>query len=146
MLDLKDAFSQVPIAVECRPITTCSTPIVQFVWNVVPQGLKNAPAVFQRLMDSVLASVRDFADAYFDDIFVGTDTYGLSEEEGLRRHNQDIRKVLDILAAQKLVLDGSKAQLFVRSVEFCGHIMENGTRRPSPGKLKCLEGWELPKQ
>ena len=144
-MDLKNAFSQVPIAKECRPINTCSTPIGQFVWNVVPQGLKNAPAIFQRLMDSILAPVREYADAYFDDIIVGTDTIGMTEEEGLKRHNEDLRKVLDTLAEQKLVLDGSKAQLFVRSVEFCGHILEGGTRRPSPGKLKCLEGWELPK-
>ena len=49
VLDLKDAFSQVPVAPECRPITTCSTPIGQFVWNVVPQGLKKCPSNFPKI-------------------------------------------------------------------------------------------------
>ena len=96
-------------------------------------------------MDWVLSPVRESADAYFDDIIVGTDTSGLSEEEGLKKHEAELCAVLDLLAAHKLVVDGSKAQLFVRAVEFCGHIMENGSRRPSPGKLRCLENWELPR-
>ena len=146
VLDLKDAFSQVPIAPECRPITTCSTPIGQFVWNVVPQGLKNAPAIFQRLMDWVLGPVREIADVYFDDIIIGTDTSDCADElEALEKHNRELRQVLDLLAHHKLVVDGAKAQLFVKSVEFCGHILEGGTRRPSPAKLQCLTNWELPR-
>ena len=35
--------------------------------------------------------------------------------------------------------------MFVGEVEFCGHILKEGQRFPSPGKLKALQKWELPK-
>ena len=34
--------------------------------------------------------------------------------------------------------------IFLDEVEFCGHILCGGTRRPAPGKLKCVEKWALP--
>ncbi|OWY90179.1 reverse transcriptase, partial [Phytophthora megakarya] len=36
-------------------------------WPVMPQGLKNAPATFNRCVTHLLRSVRDFAPSYFDD-------------------------------------------------------------------------------
>jgi len=36
-------------------------------------------------------------------------------------------------------------KLFVKEVEFCGHILGGGKRRPSPGKMLALEKWEAPK-
>jgi len=32
----------------------------------------------------------------------------------------------------------------VREVEFCGHILSEGKRRPAPGKLLPIQNWELP--
>ncbi|KAG4243863.1 hypothetical protein PC116_g8244 [Phytophthora cactorum] len=36
----------------------------------MPQGLKNAPATFNRCVTHLLRLVRDFAPSYFDDVFV----------------------------------------------------------------------------
>ena len=144
-LDLKDAFSQIPLSEESMPITTTSTPLESVEWCVVPQGLKNAPAIFQRLMDGVLYPVRDCCDPFFDDIIVGTDVAGLTEEEALKKHLGDLRRVLKLLQEKKLVLDAAKASLFARRIEFCGHVLECGTRRPSPGKHVALEHWKFPK-
>ena len=144
-LDLRDAFSQIPLSDESMPITTTSTPLESVEWCVVPQGLKNAPAIFQRLMDEVLRPVRDCCDPFFDDIIVGTDVGGLDEEAACLKHAEDLRRALLLLQRHKLVLDFSKASLFARRVEFCGHVLEGGTRRPSPGKLLALERWSFPK-
>ena len=32
----------------------------------------------------------------------------------------------------------------MRLVEFCGQVLENGMRRPKPGKLAAIQHWELP--
>ena len=63
----------------------------------------------------------------------------------LSKHERDVRRTLDKLAEQELLVSWNKAQLFVQKVEFCGHVMENGTRTPSPGKLLAIQKWELPK-
>ena len=35
--------------------------------------------------------------------------------------------------------------MFLQSVEFCGSVLEDGTRRTAPGKMAALQLWERPK-
>ena len=35
--------------------------------------------------------------------------------------------------------------MFLQSVEFCGSVLEDGTRRPAPGKMAARQLWERPK-
>ena len=102
-------------------------------------GIKNGPAIFQRVMDHILYGL-DCANVYIDDIIIGSS--GETEEELLANHNRDVRAVLDRLRKEEFVASVSKTVFFVRSVEFCGHVLENGTRRLAPGKMLALECWE----
>ena len=43
-----------------------------------------------------------------------------------------------------MVCKPTKASLFVREVEFAGHVVGHGQRRPMPGKLASLHHWEKP--
>ena len=90
-------------------------------------GLKNGNAIFQRVMESVLQDL-PFADPYVDDVIVGST--GANDLELISNHLQDLKKVVDALQASGLVADPGKAQLFVREVEFCGHILRDGQRFP----------------
>ena len=144
VMDLKDAFHQVPLHVDSRPYTCCSTPRGTKQWYVVVMGLKNGVAIFQRVIDYCLRDVSDVADPYVDDIIIGTMWQG-GEEATLRAHDEDVRRVMDQLKVHKLVADIKKCRFFVTEVEFCGHILGGGKRRPAPGKLMALEKWEAPK-
>ena len=143
-LDLKDAFSQVGLSPECRHLTTINTPLGPFQWKVLPQGYCNAPSFFQRVMDMIYFPVRDCIDNYIDDGIVGTNE-GATEEEEILFHFQQLRRICEVLKENKLVLDPKKCEFFTRRVEFCGHVLENGTRRPAPGKLLAVERWPPPK-
>ena len=44
-----------------------------------------------------------------------------------------------------MFVNPKKARLFLQEVEFCGHILKEGRRNPSPGKLLSIQRWELPK-
>jgi hypothetical protein len=106
-------------------------------------GLLNAGIQFQQMMDDRLQPVSDVACCYIDDILVGTHV-----EEGedlLAAHDRDIRRVLKLLGDERLICDIGKCQFYVEEVEFCGHILGHGTRRPAPGKLTAVEKWEVPK-
>ena len=32
----------------------------------------------------------------------------------------------------------------MKEVEFCGHVLSEGRRRPAPGKLLSIQKWDLP--
>ena len=110
----------------------------RYEWRVMPMGIKNGPAIIQRVMDHVLQG-SDCADVYMDDIIIGSS--GDTEEELLANHDRDR---LDRLRKQELVASVSETDLLVRSVEFCGHVIENGTRWPAPRKMLALELWTKP--
>ena len=114
-LDLKDAFHQVPLHRDSRPHTCCSTPRGTKQWCVVVMGLKNGVAIFQRVIEYCLQRVADAADPYVDDIIIGTE-WKMTEEATLCAHDEDVRRVLEALAEQKLVADIKKCQFFVREV------------------------------
>ena len=146
VLDLKDAFHQVPMAESSRPATGMSTPLGLMQWRVLPQGVKNGPAIFQRVVEWVLQDVMDVADPYFDDIIIGTERLpGMTDAQLVAQHEVDVRRVLDKLAEHLLVADFKKSVLFSTAVEFCGHVLEDGQRRPCAGKLMSVQKFELPR-
>ena len=104
-------------------------------------GLRNGNAIFQRVMEEVLSHI-DFADAYVDDVIVGSTADNF--EDLLKKHDQDLRVVFERLKEAGLVVN-EKAQLFVQEVKFCGHILRDGQRFPAPDKLLPIENWEMPK-
>ena len=143
VLDLTKAFHQQPLHPDSRHITCTHTPFGIFQWRVNVMGLKNAGIQFQMMLDDRLEPVRDIADAYMDDIIVGT---RVEEGEDLfAQHDKDLRRVLNLLQDEKLIADIDKCKFFVPEVVFCGHILRNGTRSPAPGKLSAIENWEIPR-
>ena len=95
-------------------------------------------------MDLVYFPVRDAIDNCIDDGIVGTND-GETIEDELWIHYHHLRRICEILKEHKLVLDPKKCDFFTRRVEFCGHILENCTKRPAPGKLLAVERWPPPK-
>ncbi|CAF4885427.1 unnamed protein product [Pieris macdunnoughi] len=86
--DLISGYYQVPVAEESRPLTAFVTPDGHYEFKRMPFGLANAPAVFQRLMNTMLGNKRDeLALAYLDDILVPSVTL----EEGFERPLQNCK-------------------------------------------------------
>ena len=107
-------------------------------------GAKNGNATFQRMMEDLLGPVRDCADPLVDDIIIGSGTEDMTEDELIEAHDKDLRRVLSELDKHNMVCKPTKASLFVKGVEFAGHVVGHGQRRPMPGKLTFLHQWEKP--
>ncbi|KAI3762450.1 hypothetical protein L1987_52880 [Smallanthus sonchifolius] len=66
--DLKSGFHQVAMAEDSIEWTTFLVPKGLYEWLVMPFGLKNAPAIFQRKMDECFKGIEEFIAVYIDDI------------------------------------------------------------------------------
>ena len=139
IVDLSKGFHQFALHPKSRAKTAINLAGERYQWRVMPMGIQNGPAFFQLVMDHVLQGL-DCADVYIGYILIGSS--GHTEEELLANHHRDVRAVLDRLRKEELVASISKTDFFVGSVEFCGHMLENGTRWPVPGKCWRLNVWK----
>ena len=141
VLDMRAGYHQIPLHPDSRPLTCMSTPKGPRQWKVVPMGIINGNAIYQRVMEWELDKF-DFADSYVDDVIVGSkrETW----EEAVQNHIRDLTQVLDKFEEDKLVVNGSKAHMFMDKVEWCGHVLSQGTRSPAPKKSLSIQKWELP--
>ena len=124
---------QMPLHPVSRPCTAMLTLLGPMQWKVVPMGAKNGNAAFQRMMEDLLGPVRDCADPFVDDIIIGSGTEDMTEDELIGAHENDLRKVLSELDKHNMVCKPTKASLFVKEVDFAGHVAGHGQRRPMPG-------------
>ena len=72
-VDLNKGFHQIPISQDDIPKTAFCTPWGKFEFVVMPFGLRNGPAIFQRLMDSILE--KEICQVYIDDIAIFSETW-----------------------------------------------------------------------
>ena len=75
-----------------------------FEWQVMPFGLKNAPATFQRYMTVILAPCAAFTIVYMDDVLI----HSSSEQE----HQQHVDQVFAVLREKQLKVKKSKMRIF----------------------------------
>ena len=59
--------------------TSFSCPLGYFEWLVMTFGLRNAPQIFQRMMDDIFKECYNFTCVYIDDVLV----FSKSEKEHL---------------------------------------------------------------
>lgn len=137
-LDLKDGFFHVPLEEESIRYTSFVTPDGQFEFLMVPFGLCNSPAVFQRHIRAVFRelTIQNVVLIYLDDLIIPAK----EEKECL----QKLEQVLQTARDYALRINWKKCNLLVRRVEYLGHIMEAGTIRPSERKITAVTGFPRP--
>ena len=100
-------------------------------------GVSNAPATFQRLMETVLNGLdMTIAIIYIDDIIVPGRTF--------EQAAAGLEKVLDRLSANGLKLKTKKCHLFQKEVKFLGHMVSKEGLRPVGAKVQALFQWPRP--
>ena len=111
-----------------KPKTAFVTPFGAWQFKVLPFGLKNAPAVFQRTMDAVLAGVKWVnCLVYIDDVLI----YSKSFDE----HILAIEEVFDRLIKCNFKLKPSKCDILKPELLFLGHLISAKGLQPNPSLL-----------
>ena len=103
-----------------------------FECSVMPFGLCNAPATFERLMESVLSGLQwQICLIYLDDIIVAGKTF----EDMVN----NLILIFDRFISAGLKLKARKCTLFAKEVSFFGfHISKEGLKT-DPNKTRCIE-------
>ena len=103
----------------------------------MPFGLCNAPATFQRVMQTVLAGLEwQSCFVYLDDILVASKTF--------QEHVQHIREVLERLCAAGLRLKPRKCLFLHEEVPYLGHLISAEVIRPDPAKTQKVSTFPTP--
>ncbi|KAH9250853.1 hypothetical protein BASA81_011366 [Batrachochytrium salamandrivorans] len=104
-LDLRGAYNLLRIKEGDEPKTAFITKYGQFEFLVMPFGLANAPAQFQRMMNTLFRdSIGKFVLVYLDDIVVYS--------EDLETHKEHVKSVLAILSKNGLYCKLEKCHFY----------------------------------
>lgn len=136
-LDCKDGFHQVPITSKDREKTAFITHSGLYEYLVMPFGLKNAPAKFQRVINNVLKHLtwRECL-VYLDDIIV----FGKTFEEMLTR----LDRVFNCLEASGFRLNYKKCAFGQTELDFLGHNINSKGIQPSTSKIEIVKNFPRP--
>ena len=118
-LDLASGYWQVSLSPEARCKTAFATHSGLFQFKVMPFGLCNAPATFERLMDQILQGLRcSRCLVYLDDII----SFGTTFEDAL----DNLTLIVKRIRAYGLQLKSTKCHLFQTSVPFLWAVYSRG--------------------
>ena len=136
-LDLASGYWQVGMLEDDKAKTAFCTKFGLYEFNVMPFGLCNAPATFERLTEYILAGMQwHEALVYIDDVVV----FGSTFSECLAR----LREVFLRFKAHNLTFKPKKCVLFSKQVDFLGHVVSEDGVRCNPKKVEAIQLWEPP--
>ncbi|KAH9274711.1 hypothetical protein BASA83_002909 [Batrachochytrium salamandrivorans] len=138
-LDLRGAYNLLRIKEGDEPKTAFITKYGQFEFLVMPFGLANAPAQFQRMMNSLFRHmISKFVLVYLDDIVVYSDN--------LEDHKKHVRQVLQILKDNNLFCKAEKCHFYQTEIKYLGYIISPNGTSMDPSKISAVQDWPAPKK
>ena len=137
-LDLASGYWQVEMAEKDKEKTAFSTGSDLYQFNVMPFGLCNAPATFERLMERVLVGLPwQILLIFLDNVIV----HAKSFEEVVRC----LRLVFERLQSANLKLSPKKSVLFQRKGTFLGHVVGRDGVSTDLSKTEAVSAWPVPR-
>ncbi|PKA48507.1 hypothetical protein AXF42_Ash017406 [Apostasia shenzhenica] len=82
----------------------------------MPFGLKNAPQIFQKWMNSIFSSYSQFILVYIDDILVYSPTY--------EQYLKHLEVAKNLFIQHGIILGKNKIELCKQTIEYLGKIID----------------------
>lgn len=126
-IDLSKGYWQVPLEKNSKEYTAFATDLGLYQFCVVPFGLVNAPATFNRLMRLIFQGMIG-VHHFLDDILVYSSTWD--------EHLIILRSVLEKLQQAGLTARPSKCHIGMFQLEYLGYIVGEGGMKPQEDKVE----------
>ncbi|KAK5670272.1 hypothetical protein QVD99_8720 [Batrachochytrium dendrobatidis] len=138
-LDLRGAYNLLRIKEGDESKTSFITKYGQFEFLVMPFGLANAPAQFQRMMNDLFREmIGKNVLVYLDDIVIYS--------ENMQEHKTHVRKVFQVLRKNLLFCKPEKCHFYQTKITYLGYIVSADGISMDPGKIKAVQDWPTPKK
>ena len=136
-LDLASGFWQVAMDEKDREKTAFISTVGLYEFNVMPFGLCNSPATFQRMMDEVCEGLNwRVGSDYIDDIIIGSLTF--------EEHLQSLQELFNRLTEYGLTIKLQKCKFCREKLLFLGHVVSRHGVLPNPEKVKAVKALQPP--
>jgi hypothetical protein len=137
-LDMSAGYWQVELDADAAEKSSFAVRSGLYKWKVMPFGLCNAPATFERLMNRVLAGLHwEIALIYLDDVLV----FAKTVEQAIHR----LKLVFDRFRQAGFKLKPKKCELFQQTVLYLGHQVSKEGISADPEKVKVIRNWPVPR-
>ena len=153
-LDFKSGFHLMRMDLGNEKYTACRTKFGLFEYLVLPFGLTNAPATFQREVNRILRPVigielvintEEHNDedegmvvvAYIDDILIAT-------KGTLVKHQKQVGKVFDLQLDNRMCLEIDKCLFDAHKVTYLGFMVNGNELKMDPKKAEDIVNWPRP--
>ena len=128
-------YWQVPLTQRARQISAFVTPSGLYQYKVMPFGMKNAPATFQRMVNKLVRDI-DGCEGYIDDVVIFSDNWS--------DHIRQIERFFQIMREAKLTIYLMKSEFGKATVKYLGHIVGQGQVRPLEAKIQTIVKYPIP--
>lgn len=139
ILDLRNGFNQIKMHEDSVKYTSFVTPDGQYEYLRIPFGLKNGPAVFQRVINNILRDLiaEGKLVVYMDDIVVASNDF--------KEHLKIITEVIRRLRNFGLELNLKKCKFAQTEFEYLGFHADANGLRPSDRHIQAIKLYPEPK-
>ena len=131
--DMLKGYWQVPLTRRAPEISAFVSPSGLYQYKVMPFGMKNAPATFQRMVNKLDI---DGCEGYIDDVVIFSDNWS--------DHIRQIKRFFQIMREAKLTINLMKSEFGKATVKYLGHIVGQGQVRPLDAKIQTIVKFPVP--
>lgn len=136
-LDIRQAFHRIRMDADSEELTTFRTRYGAYKYKVLPFGLTNGPATFQRYINDILFEYLDvFCTAYLDDILIYSND--------ISTHQNHVKLVLKSLNDAGLQADVNKCEFEITKTRYLGFIISTEGISVDPEKISAINNWLPP--
>jgi len=136
-IDLTSGYWQCELKPECREITAFLYRGRNYQFQVLPFGLVNSVAEFQKILDKVLGpELLEFMAIYVDDIHIMSRTF--------QEHTEHLKMIFEKFTKYNVKINIKKSHFLQQQIFFLGHIISEQGIAMDPEKTQTIQKFQPP--